>query len=130
MLSSMKQPSHLLLAFLIGTTATLSACDSRYAPGVDPQRVNDFNISSAPPARKMEIYADSINYRQNVQPPAGKGSAADIATSVDAQLESAPSGNSSNAMTPNGNNGSLDPPTTRDGNQNDTKSPAQQPAQQ
>ena len=126
----MKQTPNLLLALLLGATATLSACDSRYTPGVDPQRVNDFDISSAPPARNMEINADSINYRQNVQPPAGKGSEADMNTSANAQLENAPSGNTSNAMTPQGSNGSLDPPSTRDGNQNDTKSPAQQPAQQ
>jgi len=130
----MKQTSHLLLALLLGATATLSSCDSRYSPGVDPQRVNDFDMSSAPPARKMEIYADSINNRQNVQPPAGKGSAADQNTSVDAQLDNAPGGNSSTSMTPQGNGGK-DPSSkntggTGSGNQNDVKSPSQQSTQQ
>ncbi|WP_324676765.1 hypothetical protein [Hymenobacter sp. GOD-10R] len=124
----MKQPSHLLLALFLGTTATLSACDSRYTPGVDPQRVNDFNISSAPPARKMEIYADSINYRQNVQPPAGKGSAADIGTSVDAQLESAPSGNS--ATSPQAPSGVLNSPPQKSTNGNGTNSNESTPASQ
>ncbi|WP_188809790.1 hypothetical protein [Hymenobacter cavernae] len=131
----MKQTPNLLLALLLGATATLSACDSRYTPGVDPQRVNDFDVSAAPPARTMEIYADSINYRQNVQPPAGKGSAADMQTSADAGLENAPGGNSSTSMTPQGNSTSLDPSSkntggTGSGNQNDVKSPAQQSTQQ
>ena len=126
----MKRTPHLLLALLIGATATLTSCDSRYAPGKDPQRVNDFDVSDAPPARTMEIYADSVNYRQNVQPPAGKGSAADMNTSVNAELENSPSGNSANAMTPQGGNTSLDLNPTRKGNQNDVQSPAQQPAQQ
>ena len=128
----MKRTPHLLLALLIGATATLTSCDSRYSPGKDPQRVNDFDVSDAPPARTMEIYADSINYRQNVQPPAGKGSAADQNTSVDAALESAPGGSSSAAMTPRGNSRSLTPTSnaTGSGNQNDSKSPAQQSTQQ
>ncbi|OUJ71910.1 hypothetical protein BXP70_19995 [Hymenobacter crusticola] len=119
------------MGLLLGTAATLSACDSRYAPGVDPQRVNDFDISSAPPARKMEIYADSINYRQNVQPPAGKGSAADQNTSVDAQLESAPAGKSATSpQAPSGEPNDVSKSTNGNGtNSNEVKPGSQQPTQ-
>lgn len=121
----MKRTQHLLLALATGATAALTGCDYHYTPGLNPQYREGFSLADAPPARKMEINADSINYKQDAYTPIGKGSAADQKTSVNAALESAPGGNS--ATSPQAASGKPNTVgTATDGqNQNDTKSPAQ-----
>lgn len=82
----MKRLPHLLLTLL--AAASLASCDYSRTPGKDPQDIEDF--SDVPPATANETKRDSVNEKQNVQPPGGVGSAADQATSVDAGLEGAP----------------------------------------
>jgi hypothetical protein len=93
------------LALLLGVSATLlTACDYKYSPGKNPQFKHTFN--NPPGYTNADINRDSINYKQNVRQPIGKGSAADMATaSVDEQLNSAPSGKST---TPQSASGKLD----------------------
>ncbi|UYZ63444.1 hypothetical protein [Hymenobacter weizhouensis] len=82
----MKRAFHLLVPALL--LASLSACDYRNTPGVEPFRSQDF--STYPPARATETNLDSITGRQDVYEPGGVGSAADQQTSVDAGLNAAP----------------------------------------
>ncbi|RZK61141.1 MAG: hypothetical protein EOO59_05795 [Hymenobacter sp.] len=83
------------LALLLGASATLlTACDYKYSPGVNTQFKHSF--TGTPTYTNADVNRDSINYKQNVRTPIGKGSAADLASgSVDDQLNSAPAGKSS-----------------------------------
>jgi hypothetical protein len=93
------------LVLLLGASAALlTACDYKYSPGVNPQFKHNF--TNPPGYTNADINRDSINYKQNVRQPIGKGSAADLASgSVDDQLNSAPSGKST---TPQSASGKLD----------------------
>lgn len=93
------------LALLLGASATLlTACDYKYSPGVNPQFKHTF--TNPPGYTNADINRDSVNYKQNVRKPIGKGSAADLATaSTDEQLQSAPAGKST---TPQSASGKLD----------------------
>lgn len=93
------------LALLLGASAALlTACDYKYSPGVNTQFRHTF--TNPPGYTNADINRDSINYKQNVRTPIGKGSAADLATgSVDDQLQSAPGGKST---TPQSASGKLD----------------------
>ncbi|MCC2547180.1 hypothetical protein LJY25_12040 [Hymenobacter sp. BT175] len=71
----MKLTQRLLLAVVLGASATLAACDRAGTPGQDRQNVNDF--SDAPPATSMEVNADSVNGGDEAYEPIGTGSAAD-----------------------------------------------------
>ncbi|QDA61226.1 hypothetical protein [Hymenobacter jejuensis] len=123
----MKLTQRYSLTLLLGATASLAACDRANTPGTDRQNVNDF--STAPPARRIETDQDSVNGEQNVQMPAGKGSAADINTSTDAALNSAPSGSS--ATTPQSASGAPAAvnKTVQGQNQNATKAPSENSTQ-
>jgi hypothetical protein len=90
------------LALLLGVSATLlTACDYKYSPGVNTQFRHTFN--NPPGYTNADINRDSVNYKQNVRTPIGKGSAADMATaSVDDQLNSAPGGKSTTPQTASG----------------------------
>jgi hypothetical protein len=93
------------LALLLGVSATLlTACDYKYSPGVNTQFKHGF--SGTPGYTNADINRDSVNYKQNVRKPIGKGSAADLASgTVDDQLNSAPAGKST---TPQSASGKLD----------------------
>jgi hypothetical protein len=93
------------LALLLGVSATLlTACDYKYSPGKNPQFKHGF--TGTPGYTNIDINRDSVNYKQNVRTPLGKGSAADLASgSVDDQLQSAPGGKST---TPQSASGKLD----------------------
>jgi len=93
------------LALLLGASATLlTACDYKYSPGINTQFKHGF--TGTPTYTNADINRDSVNYKQNVRQPIGKGSAADLANgSVDDQLNSAPSGKST---TPQSASGKLD----------------------
>jgi len=90
------------LALLLGVSATLlTACDYKYSPGVNTQFKHGF--TGTPGYTNADVNRDSVNYKQNVRKPIGKGSAADMATaSVDDQLKSAPSGKSTTPQTASG----------------------------
>ncbi len=84
------------LALLLGIASAtlLTACDYKYSPGVNTQFEHGFN--GTPGYTNADVNRDSVNYKQNVRTPIGKGSAADMKTaSADEQQQSAPSGNSS-----------------------------------
>ena len=93
------------LALLLGTTAALlTSCDYKYSPGENPQFSHNF--SNPPAFRSYDVNRDSVNYRQNVNQPIGKGSAPDIQNgSVDDKLQSAPGGKSS--ASPQAANGTM-----------------------
>lgn len=81
------------LALLLGIASAtlLTACDYKYTPGVNTQFEHGFN--GVPTYTNADVNRDSINYKQNVRTPIGKGSAADMKTaSTDEQLQSAPAG--------------------------------------
>ena len=111
-----------LALVLVGSAATLlTACDyASLSPGENPQEREGF--TNPPGYTNADVNRDSINYKQNVHTPIGKGSAADIKTgSVDNQLNSAPSGdNNTSPQTASGKMGSTNQ------NQNNTKSPGAQ----
>jgi hypothetical protein len=90
------------LALLLGVSATLlTACDYKYSPGVNTQFKHGF--TGTPGYTNADVNRDSVNYKQNVRKPIGKGSAADMATaSTDEQLQSAPSGKSTTPQTASG----------------------------
>jgi hypothetical protein len=96
------------LALLLGVSATLlTACDYKYSPGVNTQFRHTFN--NPPGYTNADINRDSVNYKQNVRTPIGKGSAADLATgSVDDQLNSAPGGKSTTPQSASGKLGDVD----------------------
>ncbi|RZK60910.1 MAG: hypothetical protein EOO59_06360 [Hymenobacter sp.] len=83
---------------LAGAATLLTACDyAKYSPGVNPQFKEGF--TGTPGYSNAEVNRDSINYKQNVNPATGEGSATAIKNgSVDDQLNSAPAGKS--ATTP------------------------------
>jgi hypothetical protein len=85
----------LALLLLASSATLLTACDyASLSPGENPQEREGF--SNAPGYTNADVNRDSINYRQNVTKPIGKGSATDIKNgSAQDQLDSAPAGNSS-----------------------------------
>ncbi|MVN78307.1 hypothetical protein GO988_18410 [Hymenobacter sp. HMF4947] len=96
------------LALLLGASATLlTACDyASLSPGENPQFKEGF--VNPPGYTNADVNADSINYKQNVHAPIGKGSASDIKNgSVDDQLNSAPAGKS--ATSPQTASGKMGP---------------------
>lgn len=126
----MKFFSRPTLALLLGTalTATLSSCDYRWSPGLNPQFGHGF-VYPPPGWHNSDVNRDSINYKQRVELAGGEGSAAAIAkgTTQD-QLNSAPAGKST--ATPqdaSGRTGAVDQTTNGDGNQNDQQQPKSQP---
>ncbi len=97
------------LALLLGVASAtlLTSCDyASLSPGENPQFKEGF--TNPPGYTNADVNADSINYKQNVHTPIGKGSATDIKNgSVDDQLNSAPSGdNASSPQTASGKMGS------------------------
>ena len=105
------------LALLLGSVATLlTACDYNYSPGKNPQERTGF--SNPPGYTNADVNADSVNNRQIVTTPIGKGSATDLKNgSVNDQLNSAPAGNNTTSpQTASGKMGSIDqnmtPPKT------------------
>jgi len=96
------------LALLLGVSATLlTACDYKYSPGVNTQFKLGF--TGTPGYTNADVNRDSVNYKQNVRKPIGKGSAADMATaSPDEQLNSAPSGKSTTPQTASGKRDGVD----------------------
>lgn len=96
------------LALLLGASATLlTACDyASLSPGENPQSKEGF--VNPPGYTNADVNADSINYKQNVHAPIGKGSASDIKNgSVNDQLNSAPAGKS--AASPQTASGKMGP---------------------
>ncbi|GAA4494772.1 hypothetical protein GCM10023172_05470 [Hymenobacter ginsengisoli] len=93
-----------LTLLLVASSATLlTACDyASLSPGENPQFREGF--TNAPGYTNMDVNRDSINYKQNVHTPIGKGSAMAIKNgSAQDQLDSAPAGNStSSAQTASG----------------------------
>ena len=84
----------LALLLSVASATLLTACDYQYSPGVNTQFEHGFN--GTPGFTNADVNRDSVNYKQNVRTPIGKGSAADMKTaSADEQQQSAPSGNSS-----------------------------------
>lgn len=84
------------LALLLGIASAtlLTACDYKYSPGVNTQFEHGFN--GTPTYTNADVNRDSVNYKQNVRTPIGKGSAADMKTGgTNADLNAAPAGNSS-----------------------------------
>jgi len=84
------------LALLLGIASAtlLTACDYKYSPGVNTQFEHGFN--GTPDYTNADVNRDSINYKQNVRTPIGKGSATDLQTaSPEEQQQSAPAGKSS-----------------------------------
>ena len=81
------------LALLLGASAALlTACDYKYSPGVNTQFRHTF--TNPPGYTNADINRDSINYKQNVRQPIGKGSAADLASGkTDDVDKTAPTGN-------------------------------------
>ncbi|TDN38474.1 hypothetical protein E4631_02730 [Hymenobacter sp. UV11] len=94
---------------LISSSATLlTACDYKYSPGYNKQFIAGFNNPKG--YTNADINRDSINYKQTVTKPIGKGSATAIKNgSVDDQLNSAPAGdNTTSPQTASGQMGSTD----------------------
>jgi hypothetical protein len=94
------------LALLLGIASAtlLTACDYKYSPGVNTQFEHGFN--GTPGFTNADVNRDSVNYKQNVHAPVGKGSANDLKTaSTDEQQQSAPAGKSS--ASPQSANGTL-----------------------
>ena len=83
-------------AALLAAAFAFTACDNTKAPGKDP--IYKTNIDAVPPATATVTDLDSVNRTEQAPAPIGKGSAADISSSTDAALNSAPGGQ--NATTP------------------------------
>ncbi len=116
----MKFQQRYALAFMLVATAPLASCEYERGPGKEPQYTENFNLEAAPEATSNEIARDSVNRVQNVQPPLGKGSAADQQMSVDKALNSAPGGNA--ASSPQTASGQPAPVgKTQDGNSRNAK---------
>jgi hypothetical protein len=80
---------------LFGSSATLlTACDyASLSPGKNPQEREGFSNPNG--YTNADVNRDSINYKQTVTTPIGKGSATAIANGSDQdKLDSAPAGNS------------------------------------
>jgi hypothetical protein len=124
----MKLSSRPALALLLGAAlaASLSSCDYRWSPGIDPQR----GFVETPPGwRNWDVNRDSVNYKQVTPPPGGEGSAPAIANgTVQDQLNSAPAGKSTaSPQAASGTMTSTDKSTNGVGNQNDQQQPKSQP---
>jgi hypothetical protein len=84
-----------LALLLIGSAATLlTACDyASLSPGKNPQEREGFSNPNG--YTNADVNRDSVNYKQTVTTPIGKGSATAIANGSDQdKLDSAPAGNS------------------------------------
>ena len=121
----MKLSSRPALALLLGTAlaASLSSCDYRWSPGLNPQFPHGF--TKAPGWHNSDVNRDSINYKQRVEPASGDGSAIAIKNgTVQDQLNSAPAGKSATSpQSPSGQLASPDKSTNGNGNQNDQPQP-------
>jgi hypothetical protein len=99
-----------LALVLVGTSATLlTACDyASLSPGENPQSREGF--SNPRGYTNADVNRDSINNRQTVTKPSGKGSANDIKNgSAQDKLDSAPAGdNATSPQTASGKMGSTD----------------------
>jgi hypothetical protein len=99
-----------LALLLLGSSATLlTACDyASLSPGENPQFREGFSNPNG--YTNADVNRDSVNYRQVVPKPIGKGSAADLKNgSAQDQLDSAPAGNSATSpQTASGTLGSTD----------------------
>ena len=95
------------LALLLGASAALlTACDYKYSPGVNMQFTHNF--SNPPGYTSTDVYRDSVNFKENVYTPIGKGSATALKNgSTNDQLNSAPAGKSS--ATPQNASGTVGP---------------------
>lgn len=117
------------LALLLGTAlaASLSSCDYRWSPGLNPQFGHGF--TKAPGWKSYDVFRDSINYKQTVTEAGGEGSAAAIANgTVQDQLNSGPAGKSaSSPQNASGTLGSVDQSTNGNGSQLDQPQPKPQP---
>lgn len=97
-----------LALLLVGSSATLlTACDyTSLSPGENPQSREGFSNPNG--YTNADVNRDSINYRQTVTKPVGKGSATDIKNgSTQDKLDSAPAGNS--ATSPQTASGTMAP---------------------
>lgn len=84
-----------LTLLLVASSATLlTACDyASLSPGENPQFREGF--TNPPGYTNTDVNRDSINYKQVVTTPIGKGSANDLKNgSAQDKLDSAPAGNS------------------------------------
>jgi hypothetical protein len=106
-MNSLLRPA-LALLLSAASASLLTACDYKYSPGVNTQFEHGFN--GVPTYTNADVNRDSINYKQNVRTPIGKGSAADLKTaSTDEQLQSAPAGKSAaSPQSASGKMGSVD----------------------
>ena len=104
----MKLSSRALLGLVLGALA-LTACDyQRYSPGVNTQFEDSF--VNPPGWRSEDVNLDSVNEKEQVHTPIGKGSARDLKTgTVQDQINSAPAGKS--ATSPQAASGTLASPT-------------------
>jgi len=97
-----------LALLLLGSSATLlTACDyASLSPGANPQTREGFSNPNG--YTNADINRDSINYKQTVTKPIGKGSATAIKNgSTQDKLDSAPGGKS--ATSPQTASGTLAP---------------------
>jgi len=99
-----------LALLLVASSATLlTACDyASLSPGDNPQAREGFSNPNG--YTNADVNRDSINNRQVVTKPIGKGSATDIKNgSTQDKLDSAPAGNSATSpQTASGKMGSTD----------------------
>ena len=123
----MKLSSRALLGLVLGASA-VTACDyQRYSPGVKTQYEHSF--VNPPGWRNEDVNLDSVNNKQEVHTPIGKGSATDLKNgTVQDQLNSAPAGKSATSpQAADGTNAAVDKTNNGRGNTNDV-SPGQQAA--
>lgn len=104
----MKLSSRSALALVLGTAlaASLSSCDYKWSPGINPQFVPGF--TNPPGWHKSDVDRDSINNQQRVEPATGTGSATAIKKgTVKDKMDSAPAGAS--ATSPQTASGKMGP---------------------
>ena len=105
-----------LALLLVASSATLlTACDyASLSPGDNPQAREGFSNPNG--YTNADVNRDSINNRQVVTKPIGKGSATDIKNgSTQDKLDSAPAGNSATSpQTASGKMGSTDQAQNQD----------------
>ena len=84
----------LTLLLLASSATLLTACDyASLSPGENPQSREGFSNPNG--YTNADVNRDSVNYKQTVTKPIGKGSATDIKNgSTQNKLNSAPAGNS------------------------------------
>ena len=105
----------LALLLLASSATLLTACDyASLSPGDNPQSREGF--TNPPGYTNADVNRDSINYKQEVHTPIGKGSAAAIKNgSTQDKLDSAPAGNSATSpQTASGKMGSVDQAQNQD----------------